>query len=219
MKYVVKGSPFPVVEVECTRGEVMLSDSGAMAYMDPVFEMETISKGGLGRLFSGETLFLNQYKAKGDGMIAFGASFPGEIRAIELQKGQSLVVQKSSFLASTSNVSREIVFKKNIMTGVFGGEGFIMNKYTGPGMIFLEIDGAAREFDLKAGQQLILSTGFLVSMDPSCKMDLVSVKGIKNKLLGGEGFFNTVVTGPGHVVVQTMPFSNLAASLQMNVKD
>ena len=179
--------------------------------------METTSNGGFGKAFgrmlSGETMFLNKYTAKANGKIAFASSFPGEVRCYEIEPGKEIIVQKSAFLASTPNVERTVFFNKKAMTGIFGGEGFIMNKLSGRGTVFVEIDGSTVEYDLAANQQLIVDTGYVAVMDATCKMETQSVAGIKNKMLGGEGFFNTIVTGPGHVVIQTMPISAIASSL------
>ncbi|EMD16663.1 TIGR00266 family protein [Eggerthia catenaformis OT 569 = DSM 20559] len=217
MKYEIKGSPFPAVLLNLNQGESMLSDSGAMAWMTPGIQMETTSNGGvgkaLGRAFSGETLFINKYTAMADGQIAFSSSFPGEIRAVQLQPGQGIVLQKSAFLASTTGVSREVFFSRKFSTGLFGGEGFIMSRYIGPGLLFLEIDGTAVEYDLAAGQQMIIDSGYLAAMSDTCKMDIQRIKGMKNIFLGGEGLFNTVVTGPGHIIIQTMPISSLAGTI------
>ena len=158
--------------------------------------------------------FLNRYTAKADGKIAFASSFPGEIRKYDIAPGREIVVQKSAFLASETTVERTVFFNKKAMTGIFGGEGFIMNKYSGHGTMFIEIDGAAIEYDLAPGQQLVVSTGHVVVMDATCTMTTQSVSGMKNKLLGGEGFFNTVITGPGKVVLQTMPITSVAAAIQ-----
>ncbi len=218
MEYEIIGGSLPVVVCHLKRGESLLSDAGGMSWMDPCMEMETTSNGGfgkaLGRMFSGETLFLNRYTAKADGKIAFASSFPGEIRKYDIAPGKEIVVQKSAFLASEATVERNVFFNKKAMTGIFGGEGFIMNKYSGHGTMFVEIDGAAIEYDLAPGQQLIVSTGHVVVMDATCTMSTQSVSGMKNKLLGGEGFFNTVITGPGKVVLQTMPITSVAAAIQ-----
>ncbi|MEG0276511.1 MAG: TIGR00266 family protein [Coprobacillus sp.] len=217
MEYEIKGAPFPVVLCYLNKGEVMLSDSGAMAWMDPCMEMSTTSNGGIGkafgRMFSGETMFLNAYTANANGKIAFASSFPGEIRTYNIEPGKEIVVQKSAFLASQPTVERTIFFNKKAMTGIFGGEGFVMNKLSGHGTVFIEIDGSTVEYDLAPGQQIIVDTGYVSVMDATCTMATQSVPGIKNKFLGGEGFFNTIVTGPGHVVIQTMPISAIAASL------
>lgn len=217
MRYEIVGSPFPVVICYLESGESVLSDSGSMAFMDPCMVMDTTSNGGFGKAFgrmlSGETMFLNKYTAKANGKIAFASSFPGEVRCYEIEPGKEIVVQKSAFLASTPNVERSVFFNKKAMTGIFGGEGFIMNKLSGQGTVFVEIDGSTVEYDLAPDQQLIVDTGYVAVMDATCRMETQSVSGIKNKMLGGEGFFNTVVTGPGHVVIQTMPISAIAGSL------
>lgn len=217
MEYEIVGSPLPVVVCYLRQGEEMLSDSGAMAWMDPCMEMSTTSNGGIakamGRMFSGETMFLNRYKAKADGKIAFASSFPGEIRKYDIEPGKEIIVQKSSFLASTPLVERSTFLNKKAMTGIFGGEGFIMSKLSGTGTVFVEIDGSTVEYDLAPGQQIVVDTGYVAVMDATCQMTIQSVAGVKNKLLGGEGFFNTVVTGPGRVVLQTMPISAVASSL------
>ena len=217
MEYEIKGVPLPVVICYLKKGDVMLSDSGAMAWMDPCMEMGTTSNGGIGkafgRMFSGETMFLNSYTANADGKIAFSSSFPGEIRKYDIEPGKEIVIQKSSYLASEPAVERTIFFNKKAMTGIFGGEGFIMNKLSGKGTVFVEIDGATVEYDLAPGQKIVVDTGYVAVMDATCTMTTQSVPGLKNKMFGGEGFFNTVVTGPGHVVLQTMPISAIAGSL------
>ena len=212
MEYEIVGTPLPAVICHLKKGEMMLSDSGAMAWMDPCMEMGTTSNGGIGkafgRMFSGETMFLNTYTANGDGKIAFASSFPGD-----LEPGKEIVVQKSAFLASEPTVERTTFFNKKAMTGIFGGEGFIMSKLSGKGTVFVEIDGATVEYELAPGQQIVVDTGYVAVMDATCTMTTQSVKGLKNKMLGGEGFFNTVVTGPGRVVLQTMPISAIAGTL------
>ena len=218
MEYEIIGGSFPVVECTLKAGEAMITQSGSMAYMDPTITMETSTNGGLkkvvGRLFSNEHLFQNIYTSTKDGSkIAFGTCVPGSIMAIKVEPGKSYICQKSAFLASYGNIELSTFFNKKIGVGIFGGEGFIMQKITGEGIVFIEIDGAYKEFELKEGQQLILSTGYLVSIDETCSMDVQTVKGLKNIILGGEGIFNTVITGPGKVVVQTMPLPKLANSL------
>lgn len=218
MEYEILGGSFPVVECTLRAGESMITQSGSMAWMDPTVTMETSTNGGLkkvvGRLFSNEHLFQNIYTAQADGAkIAFGTCVPGSIVAVKIEPGKSLICQKSAFLASYGNVELSTFFNKKIGVGIFGGEGFIMQKITGDGIVFIEIDGANKEFVLQAGQQLILSTGYLVSIEETCTMDVQAVKGLKNIILGGEGIFNTVITGPGRVVAQTMPLPKLANSL------
>ena len=178
--------------------------------------METTG-GGVGKMFgrmaSGESAFLNRYTAQGNGLIAFASSFPGSIRAIQIDPNRPVVVQKSGYLASTEGVQLSTFFQKKGMTGFFGGEGFIMQKLSGNGLAFVEIDGSVVEYDLGPGQQLVVETGCVAMMDASCQMDVQAVKGVKNVLFGGEGLFNTIITGPGHVMLQTMPLNGLAKAI------
>ncbi len=216
MEYQIKGGNFPVVACKLHAGEAMLCQAGAMTWMDPSIQMET-KTGGLGKMFSraisGETLFQNRYVASSDGEIAFGASFPGEIRAIELSGGKTIVAQKGSFLASTEGVEMDVFFQKKVSSGFFGGEGFIMQKISGNGTVFIEIGGGAEEYELQAGEKKIIDTGYLVMMDDSCSIDVQTVSGVTNALFGGEGLFNTVITGPGKIILQTMPEMTLVEKL------
>ena len=181
--------------------------------MDGVFKMETTG-GGIGkmfgRMFSGESMFTNTYTAQQDGEIAFASSFPGQILAINLTPGKSIIAQKKAFLACEAGVEMSVFFQKKFGKGLFGGEGFIMQKFTGSGIVFLEVDGAIKEYVLAPGEKKIMDTGHLVMMDDTCKMDIERIAGVKNALFGGEGLFNTVVTGPGRIVIQTMPISKAA---------
>ena len=218
MKYRIEGTPLPVVICELQANEQMITESGGMSWMSPNMKMETTSNGGIGkafgRMFSGESIFQNRYTAEGGpGMIAFTSSFPGSIRAVEITPEKPVIVQKSAFLACETGVELSVYFQKKLGAGFFGGEGFIMQKLTGHGTAFLEIDGHAVEYELAAGQELVIATGYLAMMDATCTMDVVTIKGAKNVFLGGEGLFNTVVKGPGKVVVQTMPAAKLAQAL------
>ena len=217
MRYNITGEPMPVVICDVEANESMITEKGSMVWMSPNMEMQT-SAGGLGkafgRMFSGESMFQNIYTARGGpGMIAFASSFPGSIRAVDIDPQHPIVVQKSGFLASESGVDLSIFFQKKAAAGFFGGEGFILQKLSGHGTAFLEIDGSAVEYTLQPGQQIVVDTGNLAMLDATCTVDVKSVKGIKNVLFGGEGLFNTVVTGPGRVVLQTMPISNFAMSI------
>ena len=218
MEYEIKGGSFPIVECTLKKGESMITQSGSMCWMDNSITMDTSSNGGIekvvGRLFTNEKLFQNIYTAeKDDSKISFGTCVPGAIMAIKLTGGESIICQKSAFLASYGNVELSTFFNKKIGVGLFGGEGFIMQKISGEGIVFIEIDGSSMEYELKEGEQLVLSTGYLVSMDETCTIDVQTVKGLKNIILGGEGIFNTIITGPGKVVVQTMPLARLANSI------
>ena len=219
MNYQIYGEPLPVVTCNLTAGEMMITERGSMSWMSPNIRMETTTNGGigkaLGRMFAGEAMFQNKYTAVGgDGMIAFASSFPGSIRALNITPGNGMIVQKSAFLASEKGVELSVHFQKKFGTGFFGGEGFIMQRLFGNGTAFIEIDGSAVEYELKPGQQIIVDTGYLAAMTESCQMDIKSVPGVKNMLFGGEGIFNTVITGPGKVILQTMPISNMAASIR-----
>ncbi|MCI9309022.1 MAG: TIGR00266 family protein [Oscillospiraceae bacterium] len=217
MRYNITGEPMPVVICDVEANESMITEKGSMVWMSPNMEMQT-SAGGLGkafgRMFSGESMFQNIYTARGGpGMIAFASSFPGSIRAVDITPERPIVVQKSGFLASEAGVELSVFFQKKGMAGFFGGEGFILQKLSGYGTAFLEIDGSAVEYTLQPGQQIVVDTGNLAMLDATCTVDVKSVKGVKNMLFGGEGLFNTVVTGPGRVVLQTMPISNFAMSI------
>ncbi|SFA76454.1 TIGR00266 family protein [Acetitomaculum ruminis DSM 5522] len=218
MQYEIKGTPLPVLEVQLEPGESINCEGGAMSWMSPNLTMNTTG-GGLGKMFSkafsGEKIFSNTYSAPKNqgGCIAFASSFPGNIIAVEVRPGQDIICQKSAYLASSSGVELSIFFQKKIGAGFFGGEGFIMQKLSGNGIAFLEIDGSVVTKELGAGEQILVDTGYLAMMDGSCTIDIQSVKGVKNMLLGGEGLFNTVVTGPGRVSLQTMPAYQMASSL------
>lgn len=216
MKYEIKGEPMPVVVCQLESGESLKCESGAMSWMSPNMQMETSGGGAgkmFGRLFSGESLFQNKYTAQGNGMIAFASSFPGSIRAVEIGPNRSVVVQKRAFLAAEDGVELSVFFQKKGMAGFFGGEGFVMQKLSGQGTAFLEIDGSVMEYELSAGQQIIVDTGNVAMIDDTCTLDVQQVKGVKNILFGGEGLFNTVITGPGKVLLQTMPISGFVNTI------
>ena len=218
MRYKIEGTPMPVAICQLDAGESMITEKGSMSWMTPNMKMETTSNGGigkaLGRMFAGESAFQNRYTAeRGEGIIAFASSFPGTILPIEITPSKSIIAQKSSFLAGTEGVDLSIFFEKKMGSGFFGGEGFIMQKISGSGLVFLEIDGSVMEYDLEAGQQMVVDTGYLAMMDDTCTMDVASVKGAKNMIFGGEGLFNTVVTGPGKIVLQTMPINSVAGAI------
>ena len=220
MRYTIEGEPLPVVICNLDAGETMITESGAMSWMSPNMKMETSSNGGvgkmLGRAFSGESLFQNRYTAEGgEGMIAFASSFPGSIRAFEISPTNTIVAQKKAFLASESSVELSVFFQKKMGAGFFGGEGFIMQKFTGRGKVLLEIDGCVMMYTLAPGESMLVDTGCLAVMDGTVSINVETVKGLGNKLLGGEGFFNTRVTGPGRVWLQSMPSSKLFESVNL----
>jgi uncharacterized protein (TIGR00266 family) len=219
MRYQIQGDTLPVVICQLEAGEKMVTEGGGMSWMSPNMKMETTTNGGLGkafgRAFSGERMFQNIYTAQGGtGQIAFASCFPGSIRAFEIAPGQEMIFQKSSFLAAEIGVNLSVFFNKKFSSGLFGGEGFIMQKVSGQGIMFAEFDGHVVEYDLQPGQQIVIDTGHLAAMSATCSMEIQSVPGVVNKLFGGEGFFNTVVSGPGRVWLQTMPISNVAGVLK-----
>lgn len=218
MKYEIKSAPLPVVVCNLEAGESLKTERGAMSWMSGNMQMETNAGGGLGKMFSraisGESIFQNVYTAQGGpGMIAFASSFPGNILAMEVTPQKPIIAQKSAFLASEMGVNMEIFFQKKLGAGFFGGEGFIMQKFTGNGIVFLEIDGSIVEYNLAPGETMIIDTGYLAVMDSTVSIDIQTVKGVGNVLFGGEGLFNTKLTGPGHVWLQTMPVPAVASSL------
>ena len=219
MKYEIEGGNLPVVICYPEAGQTLCSESGAMSWMSPNMRMDTNTGGGvkkmLGRLFSGESIFMNEYTAEGGaGMIAFGSSFPGQIKPITIAPGSEMILQKSSFLAAESGVKISVHFSKKFGAGLFGGEGFIMQRLSGSGTAFVEIDGELIEYELQSGEQIVVDTGNVAGFTLGIEMEIRQVPGLKNKLLGGEGLFNTVLTGPGKVWLQTMPISNVAAAIQ-----
>ena len=218
MRYEIKGGSFPVVICTLENGEKMITEKGSMAWMTPNMQMETHG-GGIGKMFSkafsGESMFQNHYTAKGGpGMIAFTSSFPGNIQVLNITPGHEMIVQKSAFLASEAGVELSIHFQKRLGAGFFGGEGFIMQKLSGNGTAFVEIDGDLIEYNLQPGQKMIVDTGNVAGFEATVQMDIQAVSGAKNVLFGGEGLFNTVLTGPGKIWLQTMPIYSVAGALR-----
>ena len=218
IRYEIEGGHLPVVICYPEAGQTLCTESGGMSWMSPNMKMDTNSGGGLkkmlGRMFSGESLFMNEYTALGGpGMIAFASSFPGSIIPYQVTPGNGIIVQKRGFLAMEKGLELSVYLQKKLGKGLFGGEGFIMQRITGNGLVFLEIDGHCKEYDLAAGQSIIVDTGYLAAMSESCTMDIQPVQGVKNVFLGGEGLFHTRITGPGKVYIQSMPLINTAQAL------
>lgn len=227
MQSEVKNEPLPVLICKLADGETVECQKGAMSWMTSNVKMSTgLGSGGgkgvlgaLGKMaksaVTGESVFRNTYTAEGgDGEIAFASTFPGAILEYDLDGGNSIVAQKSAYLANTPGVDMEVFFQKKLGAGFFGGEGFIMQKFSGKGKVFLEINGGVCEYELAAGESMLVDTGYVAAIDSTCSIDVETVKGIGNALLGGEGLFNTKVTGPGRVWMQTMPANALASSIQ-----
>ena len=214
MKYSIEGGALPVVIVQMDPGETLIAEAGSRTWSRGPVVTESKAEGGLGkslgRMFAGESVFMSRYTAQGPAEIAFASSFPGSIVARSLQPGESIVCQKKAFLAATYGVELAVHFQKKFGAGLVGGEGFIMQRITGPGLVFLELDGYCNEYNLMQGEQIVCDTGVLAMMDITCSVDVKTVQGVKNMLFGGEGLFDTVITGPGKVFLQTMTIGQLA---------
>lgn len=214
MQYSIEGGSLPVVIITLNQGEGIISEVGGRTWSRGDITTETTSNGGagkaLGRMLTGESLFMSSYTANGPAEIAFTSSFPGRIVARELGPGQSVIAQKSAFLCATAGTQLSMYVNKKASTGLVGGEGFLMQKITGPGMAFFEIDGYCKEYDLAPGERIVCDTGVMALMDETVTMEVQTVKGLKNKLLGGEGLFDTVLVGPGKVSLQTMTVAGIA---------
>ena len=219
MDYKIIGQTVPVVEVTMNAGESMYTQSGGMAYQTEGIEMKTNTHGGimkgLGRMLAGESMFMANYTAQKDGAsIAFAATVPGSIIAFDLaQFPNGITFQKGSFLAAESNVETSIAFTKRFSAGLFGGEGFILQKANGNGHVFLEVDGDPIEKELAAGEVLKVDTGNVVAFDPSVSYEIETVKGLGNIFLGGEGLFLTRLVGPGKVILQSQNFGDFAGRI------
>jgi len=218
MHYSIEGGNLPAVILNLEYGEKIISEAGGRTWIKGPIETDTKAIGGagksIGRMFMGESIFMSEYTATGPAEIAFTSSFPGRIVAVELAPGQSIICQKSAFMCATKGVELSVFFRKKVGVGFFGGEGFIMQKVTGPGLAFFELDGYVKEYNLMPGEKIVADTGVIALMDETCHMDIQMVKGLKNKFLGGEGFIDTTVTGPGKVYLQTMSVAKLAGLLR-----
>ena len=217
MKFKINGTNLPTVDIFLEDKEVVFTEAGGMAWMSSNIEMETSTRGGvmkgLGRMLAGESLFLVHYAAIGKAKITFASEFPGKILPLKLEKGQEIIFQKDSFLCAENSVNIDIHLRKKSGAGLFGGEGFILQKATGPGYIFFEIDGEVSKITLKRGELLKVDTGHIALYEPTVEYDFIVVKGVKNVLFGGEGLFFATMNGPGKVWLQSMPIKNLARKL------
>ena len=218
MKYEIQGGQFPVVIFTMNAGEKLFSEAGGMSWMSSQIHMETSTGGGLmkglARSFAGESLFQNFYTAMADNQsIAFASGFPGRIMPIEFNGTNTLIAQKRSFLVGTDGVNIDVTFTKKFGAGLFGGEGFILQKISGVGTAFLEVDGDIIEYTLEQGEKLVIDQTHLAAMDSTVHFDIETVKGVKNVLFGGEGLFVGTLTGPGRVWLQTMPFSKMMGAV------
>lgn len=218
MKYKIHGNVMQSLDIEMEAGEAVYTESGGMAWMKGDFDMKTSTRGGLltglGRKLAGESLFMTTYTCRsGPGLITFTPEAMGKVLPFQLEAGQSLICQKDSFMVATASVKLEMHFRKRLGTGLFGGEGFVLQKVTGPGLVFLEVAGEVRNYELAAGETMKVDPGHLALYEPSVQYDLITVKGVTNIFFGGEGLFLATLTGPGRVWLQSMPLTNLAGKL------
>jgi uncharacterized protein (TIGR00266 family) len=219
MKYELQGTTMPSLDITLEAGEAVFTEKGGMAWMSGDVNMDTSSRGGvlsgIGRRLAGESFFMTTYRCNsGQALITFTPEAPGTIIPRELAAGESLICQKDAFMCAQESVNVEIHFRKKLGTGLFGGEGFILQKVSGPGTVFLEISGEVREYDLQAGQTMQIDPGHIALFEPTVSYDLQRVKGVKNILFGGEGLFLAQLTGPGRIWLQSMPLANLAAAIR-----
>ena len=218
MQYEIHGTVMQTLDVHLQKGETIYTESGGMAWMRGDVEMSTGARGGvmagLGRMLAGESLFLTSYTCKGsEALVVFTPEAPGKILAVELQPGQSLICQKDAFMCAQDSVKLEMHFRKRLGAGLFGGEGFILQKVTGPGLVFMEIPGELREYTLAAGEVMKVDPGHIAIFEPSVSYDISAVRGLKNVLFSGEGLFLASMKGPGRIWLQSLPLANLAAKL------
>lgn len=218
MKYEIHGTTLQTLDIYLSQGESVFTESGGMAWMTGDIDMSTNTRGGimkgLARSLAGESLFLTTYACQGPGaLITFTPEAPGSIIPVELAAGQSRICQKDAFMVAETSVELEIHFRRKLGTGLFGGEGFILQKVTGPGTCWVEIAGEVRSYNLKSGQTMTVDPGHIAMYEPTVGYDISRVKGARNILFGGEGLFLATLTGPGKVWLQSMPLANLASKI------
>lgn len=219
MEYKIIGQTVPAVEMTLRQGEVVYTQSGGMTYQTEGIQMKTNARGGvlksLGRAFSGESIFMAHYTAEVDGAkIAFSTTVPGSIVPVNMADlPNGLIIQKGSFLCAENTVSTQVTFTKKFSSGLFGGEGFILQKATGTGLLFLEVDGDMITMNLQPGQTIKVDTGNVVAFESSVSYQIETVKGLGNIFLGGEGLFLTKLVGPGRVILQTQNFGDFVGRI------
>ena len=217
MRYELSGTIMQTVAVDLEPGETVYSQTNCMCWMNDAIDMQTHTGGGLlaglKRSFSGGSLFVTEFTARGEGHVAFAPRFPGTILPIELAAGQSLICRKETFLCAMKSVAFDVVWHRKLGAGVFGGQGFILQRVSGPGTVWLDLSGEVVHRDLGAGERLRVHAGHVGVMDPTVQFDITLVPGVRNILFGGEGLFLATLTGPGHVALQSMPILNLAEEI------
>ena len=222
MEYKIRGNMMQTVDIQLTDGESVYTEAGGMCWMSGNVEMSTSTRGGLmagfKRALAGESMFMTTYTARGgQGLVSFSNEFPGTVMVEKLAEGQSLICQRDSFMVAEESVKLELQFRKRLGTGFFGGEGFFLQKVSGPGIVFLELAGEVTEYNLESGQQLKIDPGHIALFEPTVSFDLAKVQGVKNVLFSGEGLFMASLTGPGRAWLQSMPIANLARKISMHM--
>ncbi len=217
MRYRIFGDKLPGLTLQLDAGESIYTQSGGMSWMTNDFQMDTNVRGGLmkglGRMLTGESLFMATYTAQATGAeITLTSAMPGEIRALQLDGQKQYIAQKSSFLCAQQGVVLS-TFVNKLKTGLFGGEGFLMQRLSGDGMVFLELDGSIVEIELKPGERLKVDTGNIAFFESNVKYDVETVKGFTNIIFGGEGLFLSILEGPGKVWLQSLNTASFAARL------
>lgn len=207
-----------MLNVELENGESVVSESGRLVYMTDNVEMQTQARGGMWagvkRAFAGESFFLTNFIGRGGkAIVGFGSEFPGKIIPMKLKAGENIIAQKDAFICSEESVTFDATWTRKIGAGILGGEGLILLKIKGPGLVFFNVGGEVSQIDLKKGEKIRVDTGNLAMFDESVAYDVERVKGVKNIIFGGEGLFLATCTGPGRVWVQSMPVNELAAKL------
>ncbi|NNJ10854.1 TIGR00266 family protein [Chloroflexales bacterium ZM16-3] len=218
LQYKIIGTTMQAVVIELPPSQTVFSERGGMSWMSANINMATNMEGGLGgafkRMFSGESIFMVSFTSQGGtGIVGFSAEFPGKIVPLNLGSGQQMICQKDAFMCAERSVTLDIHFRRKLGAGLFGGEGFVMQKLTGPGLAFVELDGEIVEYTLEANQMLKVDTGHVAMYEPTVQFDVEMVRGFKNILFGGEGLFLATLRGPGRVWLQTMPAMNLAKKI------
>ena len=217
MRYEVTGTTMQTVSIDLAQGESLYSQTASMAWMSPSIRMDTHTGGGIfagiKRALAGGGIFITEFTAESSGHIAFAPRFPGQIVPVTLAPGQALICRKETFLCAEKTVELEIAFQQRLGAGFFAGEGFIMQKVTGPGTVFLDLSGEVVEKTLAPGEQLLVHAGHVGMQEPSVDIDIKMMRGFRNVLFGGEGLFLATLTGPGKIWLQSMPIMNLAEEI------
>ena len=217
MQYQISGTVMQTLAIDLAPGETVYSQTNCMCWMNDAIEMNTNTGGGflagVGRMFGGGSLFITDFTARGEGHVAFAPRFPGTIMPVNLAAGESVICRKQTFLCAEKSVTLDIAWQQRIGAGFFGGQGFILQRVTGPGTAFLDLSGEVVERDLGPGERLLVHAGHVGALDPSVSFDIQRVPGFKNILFGGEGLFLAALSGPGHIVLQSMPILNLAEEI------